>query len=192
MNKTIRYCMVVLCLSVCSGRLLAQPVSDPSTLDPFSQINNASIQVVDLLKQRANVPRMMELIPNLSPFALSQLDSVDVIESHKDTIFMNVYLQNASYKGYNGFCVVYDNGKLKTIMIEPHVDDNDPNWAKKTDRNRFEYSLRSRSLKMNVPVDNRERNAIRYILTKQYVKTPTSKEVPSAIEKEVPFMLKNK
>jgi len=172
--------------------MFAQPVTDPNTLDLFSQINNASVQVVDLLKQRANTPRMMELIPKLSPFALYHLDSVDVIESHKDTIFMNVYTQNADYKGSNGFCVVYENGKLKTIMINPQVVDNDPNWAKQTDRARFEYSITSRSLKMNVPVDNRERNAIRYILKKQYVKSPKPKESPSVVEKEVPFMLKNK
>jgi len=192
MNKIFCHCMVVLCISVCSGRTFAQPVSDPSTLDPFSQINNASVQVVDLLKQRTNASRMMELIPKLSPFAIFHLDSVDVIESHKDTLFMNVYVQNASYKGSNGFCVVYNNGKLKTLMIDPHVIENDSNWAKKTDRTKFEYTISSKSLKMNVPVDTRERNAIRYILKKQYIKSSTSKESTSVVEKEVPFMLKNK
>lgn len=192
MNKIIRYCMVVLCISVCSGSIFAQPVSDPTTLDPFSQINNASVQVVDLLKQRANTPRMKELIPNLSPFAIFHLDSVDVIESHKDTLFMNVYVQNAEYKGSNGFCVVYNNGKLKTIMIDPQVVENDSSWAKQTDRTKFEYTISSKSLKMNVPVDSRERNAVRYILKKKYIKASTSKESTSVVEKEVPFMLKNK
>ncbi|MDD4823335.1 MAG: hypothetical protein PHI48_12355 [Bacteroidales bacterium] len=192
MNKIFRCFVVALCISMGSVKIFAQPVSDPTTLDKFSQINNASVQVVDLLKQRANTPRMMELIPKLSPFAIYHLDSVDVIESHKDTIFMNVYTQNEEYKGSNGFCVVYVNGKLKTIMISPQVVDNDPNWAKETDRTRFEYTITSKSLKMNVPVDERERNAIRYILHKQYVKTPKPKEPSSIVEKDVPFMLKNK
>ena len=192
MNKIIRYCAVALCITMCPVKIFAQPVSDPTTLDMFSQINNASVQVVDLLKQRANAPRMMELIPKLSPFAIYHLDSVDVMESHKDTLFMNVYTQNAEYKGSNGFCVVYENGKLKTIMIDPHVIDNDPNWAKETDRTRFEYTITSKSVKMSVLVDNRERNAIRYILKKKYVKSSKSKEASTIVEKEVPFMLKNK
>lgn len=173
MAKKRRICILFTCLwcSIAFTSLRAQPVTDVTKLDPISQLNNASIQVVDLMKNRVDVPRLLDLLPKLSPFALTQLDSVDVYEAYPDSVHVVVFNHNSTHFTSNAYCICYENGVKLRILLAPDIRQHPQPLKYHYDPKKFEYTIRVKG-DVSLPLPQKTVPGKRYIIDKDYNVTP--------------------
>lgn len=142
--------------------------TDVTKLDPATQLLNASIQVIDLISEPKDAEDYLPLIPQLSPFALSQIDSFDICVHKGDTIFYTVYAQNDTHYGANDFLVTFVDGR-KNIKLNPTAYRK--NEKSTIDRKRFDYDLAVKEIEKTVSIlPNRPIKGKRYLLQKEFEK----------------------